>query len=100
MLFSIPKLELHAMAVPNASKNRKRYDIERNKATSSKYGTKAKSSPVTPCIMPPVKKHVFNPIFEAYFPNTGENINSERFAIPNTNPYSDGLAPLLSASDG
>ena len=75
------------MAVPIASKNRRRYDNERNNATLSKYATKANNSPDAPCIIAPVLKHVFNPILEAYFPNNGEKINSERFAIPNTKPY-------------
>ena len=88
------------MAVPNPSKNRRTYDKERNIATLSKYGTIANDNPETPCMMAPILKHVFNPILEANFPNTGLNIKRDRFAIPNTNPYSEGLAPLSSASDG
>ena len=96
----IPKQELHAMAVPNPCKKRRRYDKKRNIATLSKYGAKAKNNPDVPSMMAPTIKQVFNPILVAHFPKTGPNMKSERFEIPKTNPYSDGLAPLSSASEG
>ena len=88
------------MAVPNPSKKRNRYDKKRKNATLSKYGTKANNSPDTPCMMAPILKQFLIPILDAYLPKTGAKINNERFAIPKTKPYSDGLAPLCSASDG
>ena len=48
----------------------------------------------------PRLKHTFAPIFDPYLPKMGLNIKSDKFAIPNTNPYSDGVAPFNSASDG
>ena len=34
------------------------------------------------------------------FPTNGEVIHAARFEIPNTNPYWDGVAPFVFASDG
>ena len=97
---NIPSAELHAIAVPNPSTNRKRYDNEINNVELSQYGKNANKKPDTPWATAPQLKHTFVPIFDPYFPNIGLNIKSDRFAIPNTNPYSAGVAPFDSASDG
>ena len=39
-------------------------------------------------------------LFVPYLPKTGLNTNSDRFAIPKTNPYSAAVAPFFSASEG
>ena len=88
------------MAVPKPSTNRKRYDSEINKPTLLQYGKNANKKPDTPWVTAPKLKHNFVPIFDPYFPKIGLNIKSDRFAIPNTNPYSAGLPPFNSASDG
>ena len=71
-----------------------------NSATPSQYGKKANMNPDTPCITAPQLKHTLGPILDPYLPKIGLNIKSDKLAMPNTNPYSDGFAPLSSASDG
>ena len=71
-----------------------------NNVTSWKYGKNANIKPEIPCTIDPQLKHIFGPIVEPYLPKIGLNIKSDKFAMPNTNPYSDGLAPLSSASEG
>ena len=66
----------------------------------SQYGKNANKKPETPCATAPTLKHNFVPILVPYLPKNGLNIKSDRFAIPNTNPYSAGVAPFNSASDG
>ena len=97
---NIPNAELQAIAVPSPSMNRSRYDKLMNKTTPSQYGRNANRKPDTPCITAPQLKHIFGPIFEPYLPKIGLNIKSDKFAMPKTNPYSEGLAPLSSASEG
>ena len=97
---NIPNAELQAIAVPSPSMNRSRYDKLMNKTTPSQYGKNANRKPDTPCITAPQLKHIFGPIFEPYLPKIGLNIKSDKFAMPKTNPYSEGLAPLSSASEG
>ena len=79
---------------------RSRYDKPMNSATPSQYGKNANKKPETPCITAPRLKHNFGPICDPYLPNIGLNIKSDKFAMPKTNPYSDGFAPLSSASEG
>ena len=64
------------------------------------YGKNANMNPETPWSIAPTLKQILGPIFVPYLPKTGLNTNSDRFAIPKTNPYSAAVAPFFSASDG
>lgn len=117
----MPTAADQAMAVPMPSKKRSRYDRPRKAPTPFRKGRKAKRNPDTPWSTAPMLKQVLAPILAPNLPKMGLetkwNLTHDRqiclavmtdylkkkrdkLAMPNTNPYSPGVAPFFSASDG